>query len=60
MMEILKSLVSRGAVGRASLESETEKSSRTITKRINHLMELNLIKANGNVYDPKRTYEILK
>ena len=57
---ILTIMVSRGAVGRASLESETEKSSRTITKRINHLMELNLIKANGNVYDPKRTYEILK
>lgn len=36
-----------------------EKSPRTIGVRLNHLMELNLLKRNGSKNDPNLSYEII-
>ena len=50
-------MTNRGAVRRHVIEEYTEKSSKTITTRLNHMIELGIVKANGNKYDPNRTYE---
>ena len=55
---ILTLLTSRGAVRRTDIEQYTGKAARTINTRLKHLLELNIIIANGNKYDPKRTYEL--
>lgn len=55
--KILTYMTNRGAVRRHVIEEYTEKSSKTITTRLNHMMELGIVKANGSKYDPNRTYE---
>lgn len=57
---ILACMGSRASVTRAELEQYTNRSSRTVGNRLNHLMELGLIKRNGNKFDPKQTYVICK
>ena len=51
-------MTSRGAVKRSDIEQYTGKSGRTVNVRLKHLLELNIIIANGNKYDPKRTYAL--
>ena len=55
---ILTMMTSRGAVKRSDIEQYTGKSGRTVNVRLKHLLELNIIIANGNKYDPKRTYAL--
>jgi len=46
-------------MSKKQLAEYTEKSIRTVQNKLNNLIELNLIRANGNPHDPKRTYEII-
>lgn len=43
----------------SELVEHTGKSSRTIGVRLNHLIDMNIIKRNGAKNDPKQTYEVL-
>ena len=55
--QLLTFMVNHGPSSRAQLAEYTGKSSGTVINRLNHLMELGLIKSNGSKYDPNRTYE---
>ena len=55
---ILTLMSSRGTVKRSDIEQYTGKSGRTVNVRLKHLLELSIIVANGNKYDPKRTYAL--
>lgn len=57
---ILSYMIGRGAVKSADLKEFTGKSVATILKRLNHLIAEGLVKANGDTYDPGRTYEVAK
>lgn len=57
--KILAYMGSKATVTRAELEQQTGRSGRTVGIRLNHLMEIGLIKRNGNMYDPKQTYEMI-
>ncbi len=57
--KILAYMGSKATVTRAELELHTGRSGRTIGVRLNHLMEIGLIKRNGSTYDPRQTYEML-
>ena len=46
-------------VSRSDIERYTGKSTKTITSRLKELIDDGLISANGNKYDPKRTYKLL-
>ena len=54
---LLTYLVNRGPASRAQLAAYAGKSAGTVIGRLNHLMEIGLVKANGIKYDPNRTYE---
>lgn len=56
---ILTFMGSKKEVRRVELETLTGKAGRTITVRLNHLIEIGIIKRNGNKNDPKQTYELL-
>ena len=56
--QILTFMMVRGRVTRAELEKHVEKSATTVRKKINNLIDLDLIKPNGNKFDPGLTYEI--
>ena len=43
----------------SELAKQTGKSARTIGVRLNHLIDLNIIKRNGNKNDPKQFYEMV-
>ena len=58
--KILIYMGSRATVIRAELEQYINRSGRTVGARLNHLMELGLVKRNGNMYNPKQTYEIVE
>lgn len=55
---ILSYMIGRGAVKSVDLKNHTGKSVATIMKRLNHLIEEGLVVANGNKYDPNRTYKV--
>lgn len=57
--QILAYMAGRKYVKNAELAEYTGKSSRTIGVRLNHLMELEIIKRNGTRNDPNQTYEML-
>lgn len=57
--EILSYMGSKTVVTRSELCDITGKSSRTITGRLNDLMNKKLVKQNGNKYDPAHTYSII-
>lgn len=57
--QILAYMAGRKHVKTAELVENTGKSTRTIGVRLNHLMELNIIKRNGAKNDPRQTYEML-
>lgn len=56
---ILTYMGSKKEIRRVELETLTGKAGRTITVRLNHLIELGIIKRNGNKNDPKQTYELI-
>lgn len=58
--KILVYMGSRTTVTRAELEQHINRSGRTVGARLNHLMEMGLVKRNGNMYDPKQTYEMVE
>lgn len=57
--QILAYMAGRRHVTTTELAKNTQKSNRTIGVRLNHLIELDIIKRNGTRNDPKQTYEIL-
>lgn len=56
---ILAYMGSRVAVTSGELSKHTGKTSRTISRRLNILIEKKLIKRNGNKYDSSHTYSIV-
>ena len=57
--EILSYMGSKTTVTRAELCDITGKSNGTITGRLNKLMDKELVKRNGNKYDPTHTYSLI-
>lgn len=57
--EILAFMGTREKVTRIELEKITGKSGRTITLRLNHLLETGVVQRNGSKHDPTQTYNIL-
>ena len=57
--QIVAYMTSHGGASRTDLEKHLGKSNRTVIKRINHLMQLGVIKARGDKHDPKRSYEMI-
>ena len=51
-------ILNRGAASRAELADFVGKSDGTVRSRLKALMERKLVKANGNTYDPNRTYDV--
>ena len=49
---------SAGKVSRSELEKYTKKSRGTVINRLNNLMEKGVVKVNGDIHDPTRTYEL--
>ena len=58
--KILVYMGSRTIVTRAELEQHINRSGRTVGARLNHLMEMGLVKRNGHMHDPKQTYEMVE
>ena len=56
---ILTYMGSKKRVTRAELEEYTGKAGKTITVRLNRLMDRKLVVRNGNKFDSKQTYEML-
>lgn len=54
---LLTYMVNHGPASRAELSEYVDKSAGTVISRLNHLMEIGVVKANGTRYDPNRTYE---
>lgn len=57
--EILSYMGSKTTVTRAELCDITGKSNGTVTNRLNNLMKKELVKRNGNKYDPTHTYSLV-
>lgn len=56
---IVTYMSSKITVTRAELCDMSGKSNRTISNRLNGLMEINLVYRNGNKYDPNHTYSLV-
>ena len=57
--QIMRCLAEKGVMSKSQLAAHVGRSNSTIQDRLKKLIRLNLIKANGNDHDPKRTYEIV-
>lgn len=57
--KILTYMGSKSSVTRSELEIYTGRKGRTIMLRLNHLMDLNVVKRNGRPNDPTQTYELV-
>ena len=57
--QILVYMSNNANVSRSELEDFTKRSNRTVTTRLNKMMNMGVIKANGNSHDPKRSYSIV-
>ena len=55
---ILWMLKKRGAIGRAEVAMSLEMADRTISRKINHLIELDAISINGRKYDKNHSYSL--
>ena len=51
---------SKSSITRSELEIYTGKKGRTIMLRLNHLMDLSIVKRNGHQNDPTQTYAMAK
>lgn len=57
---LLTYMINHGPASRSQLSAYTEKKSPgTVITRLNHLIEMGLVKANGSKFDPNRTYEAI-
>lgn len=56
---ILIYMVGKKRVKTSELAQHTGKASRTISKRLNHLIGLQIIKRNGSKTDPNQSYELI-
>lgn len=56
---MLTYMINHGPASRSELSNHTKKSDGTILNRINHLLEIGLIMANGKKFDPNRTYDVI-
>jgi len=57
--KILVYMTSHKQVTTSELAELVERTGRTVGVRLKHLMELNIIKRNGTLTDPKQTYEMI-
>ena len=57
--KILVYMASHKQVTTSELATLVERTGRTVGVRLKHLMELNIIKRNGTLTDPKQTYEMI-
>ena len=57
--QILVYMSNNANVSKSELEDFTKRSNRTVTTRLNKMMNMGVIKANGNSHDPKRSYSIV-
>jgi len=56
---ILVYMGSKATVTRAELCQHTTKSNKTISTRLNRLLDMDIIKRNGNKFDPNHTYSLI-
>lgn len=56
---IFSYLLNRGEASRATLSKYVNKAGRTVINRLNHLIEMGLVKPNGKKYDSHRTYKVI-
>lgn len=56
--QILVFMGSHAVTTRAQLEEYTHRTNKTVTIRLNKMIEMGIIKSNGNSHDPKRSYSI--
>lgn len=56
---ILTYMGSKAQVTRSELAEHTNRAGRTVAVRLNHLIDLGIIKRNGSKNDPKQNYEII-
>ena len=56
--DIITIMGSRNCITATELSIMVSKTRRTINKKINHLLELGIIKMNGNKHDPALTYSL--
>jgi len=57
--EILVYMASNKTVTRAQLENHTKKSNRTVTTRLNRLLDYGVVKRNGHKFDPNLSYSMI-
>ena len=57
--KILVYMASNAFITRAQLEAHLGKSNRTITTKLNRLMEKGIVKRNGHKFDPNHTYSMV-
>ena len=57
--QILAYMSGKKQVKTSELAKHTQKAPRTISVRLNHLLDLNIIKRNGTKTDPMQTYELI-
>lgn len=57
--QILAYMTSNNSASRSELANHLDRANSTITFRLNKLIDLGLIKSNGNNHDPKRTYSFI-
>jgi ATP-dependent DNA helicase RecG len=57
--QILAYMVGRKQVRTSELAEHAGKATRTISKRLNHLMDMEIIKRNGTKTDPNQSYELI-
>ena len=57
--QILVYMSNKAIVSSSELEDYTKRSNRTVTTRLNKMINMGVIKVNGNSHDPKRSYSIV-
>lgn len=62
MADVEKAIVTcineNGKARRSELEKHTHKSKGTVINRLNKLLDKGIVKVNGDIHDPTRTYEL--
>lgn len=57
--QILVFMSERREVTRLELQTQLKRSNGFVTKRLAKLIDMEIVKANGNTHDPKRTYTLI-
>ena len=57
--QIMVFMSEKKQVTRLELQAHLKRSNGFVTKRLAKLIDLGIVKANGNTHDPKRTYSIV-